>query len=67
MLDSQSLMKKLMALPPARIEEVADFIDFLAAREREAALTHDAAQASSASFGAVWRNPEDDVYDQLCS
>jgi hypothetical protein len=65
MLDSQLLVKKLMSLPPARIEEVADFIDFLASRERETALTREAAQASAASFGAVWRNPEDDVYDEL--
>ena len=39
MQDAQSLWKKIQALPVSRIEEVEDFVDFLAARERERALT----------------------------
>jgi hypothetical protein len=52
-------------LPVSRIEEVEDFVDFLAARERERALTRQAAEASVPAFQAVWDNPEDDVYDAL--
>ena len=65
MQDTQSLWKKIQALPVSRIEEVEDFVDFLAARERERALTRQAAEASVSAFQAVWDNPDDDVYDAL--
>ena len=48
----------------SRIEEVEDFVDFLAARERERALTRQA-EASAPAFQAIGDNPEDDVYDAL--
>jgi len=34
----QALIEKLKALPPAQRAEVADFVDFLAAKERAEAL-----------------------------
>jgi len=63
--DAQSLWNKIQALPVSRIEEVEDFVDFLAARERERALTRQAAEGSVPVFQAIWDNPEDDVYDAL--
>ncbi len=37
--DTQALMEKIQALPPERLSEVEDFVDFLAAKtRREAAL-----------------------------
>ncbi len=65
MQDAQLLWNKIQALPASRIQEVEDFVDFLAARERERALTRQAAEASASVFQAVWDNPEDDVYDAL--
>jgi hypothetical protein len=65
MQDAQLLWNKIQALPASRIQEVEDFVDFLAARERERALTRQAVEASASVFQAVWDNPEDDVYDAL--
>jgi hypothetical protein len=41
--------------------EVEDFADFIQRREREHALSRDAAAASATAFAAVWSNPEDDT------
>jgi hypothetical protein len=63
--DTQALFDKIQALPPERIAEVEDFVDFIAARAQDRALTRAASAASAASFAKVWENPEDDVYDAL--
>ena len=61
----QSLMKKIEALPADRIAEVEDFVDFIATREQDRAVTHAATMSSESAFANVWNNPEDDVYDAL--
>jgi len=64
-IDSQSLIDKIKALPPDRVVEVADFVDFIRQREQGRALTRAAAATSAASFAAIWSNLEDDAYDAL--
>jgi hypothetical protein len=61
----QVLIDKIKQLPPQRMAEVEDFVDFLRAREDEQRFTHAAAQASEASFAQVWDNDEDAAYDRL--
>jgi hypothetical protein len=61
----QELIEKIRQLPPQRLAEVEDFVDFLRAREGEQRLAHAAAHASEASFASVWDNDEDAVYDTL--
>ncbi len=56
MFDTRVLLERIEALPPERIAEIADFVDFIASREQRRDLSH-------AAFAAVWNNPEDDVYD----
>lgn len=63
--NTQALIEKIQALPPDRLVEVEDFVDFIQLREQQRALTRDAAAASAPAFAAVWNNPEDDVYDAL--
>jgi hypothetical protein len=58
-----TLMETIKALPPHRLREVEDFVDFLRMREQERGLVRDAAAASVPAFAAVWDNPEDDVYN----
>ncbi len=65
MSDTQSLMDRIQALPPDRIAEVEDFVDFLCLRERDRALVRAAAAASEPSLAAIWDNPDDDAYDAL--
>jgi hypothetical protein len=65
----KALLHKISALPPTRIAEVEDFVDFIGQREAEhtssRALRQAALAASAPAFAAVWNNPEDDVYDAL--
>ncbi len=63
--NAQALMEKIQALPPDRIAEVEDFVEFIAARERERALTRAASAASAPAFAAIWNNPDDDAYNTL--
>ena len=58
----QVLIEKIMQLPPQRMAEVEDFVDFLRAREDEQHHTH---AASEASFAQVWDNDEDAAYDRM--
>ena len=61
----RELIDKLEALPPERIAEVEDFIDFLKSRDTDRQLTRAAAKASEPSLQKVWDNPDDAVYDAL--
>lgn len=63
---AQALINKLHQLPPERLGEVEDFVDFLAQRYEQgsnAQLTQSAATLSADAFKKVWHNPEDAVYD----
>ena len=61
----QVLIEKIKQLPPQRMAEVEDFVDFLRARADEDRLTQAAAKASEPAFAAVWDNDEDAAYDRL--
>ena len=61
----RDLIDKLEALPPERIAEVEDFIDFLKQRDQDRQRTRDATKAAEPAFAKVWDNPDDAVYDQL--
>jgi len=60
-----ALIDKIRSLPPERVAEVEDFVDFLSARDQDRQVTHEAARASEAAFGAVWDNADDAEYDSL--
>ena len=59
------LIEKIKQLPPQRLAEVEDFVDFLRTREEEQRLTQAAAKVAEASFAAVWNNDEDAAYDRM--
>lgn len=64
----QTLIDKLHRLPPERLNEVADFVDFLSQQhelESNLHLTKSVTTASVNAFAKVWDNPEDAVYDNL--
>ena len=65
MRNPQTLIDKINALPPDRIDEVEDFIDFIASRVQDRALTRAAAATSAPAFAKIWNNPDDDAYDAL--
>ncbi len=61
----RTLIAKIQTLPPDRLIEVEDFVDFLRFRAKERALTQEAISASAPAFATIWSNPEDDAYDAL--
>lgn len=61
----QTLIEKIQLLPPERMAEVDDFVDFLRFKDQERLLTNIATQVSEPAFAAVWDNPEDEAYDAL--
>lgn len=65
MSNPQSLIEKIKALPAERIDEVEDFVDFIASRAQDRSVTRDATRASEPTFAKIWNNPDDDAYDAL--
>ncbi len=63
-MQAEKLVEKLKQLPPERVAEVEDFIDFLTQRD-ERRVTQAAMLASEDSFRGVWDNEGDAVYDEL--
>ncbi len=61
----RELIDKLETLPPERVAEVEDFIDFIKQRDQDRQLTHAATKVAESSLHKVWDNPDDAVYDAL--
>ena len=60
-----TLIQKIRSLPPERVAEVEDFVDFLTVRDQERHFTQAAERLSEQAFRAVWDNPDDADYDRL--
>lgn len=58
------ISEKIKVLPPQKVAEVIDFVDFLIERE-EKKLVNSATKLSEDAFSKVWDNNEDSVYDEL--
>jgi len=61
----QALIEKIRALPPERVSEVEDFVDFLLARNMDRRMVKAAAMLSEDAFRRVWDNTDDADYDRL--
>jgi Protein of unknown function (DUF2281) len=61
----QELVEKIRSLPPDKLAEVEDFIDFLRQRRDERRLASAVTGASEAAFAKAWDNPDDAAYDRL--
>lgn len=61
----QGLIDKIRQLPPQRLAEVEDFVDFLRSRDEGQRLTQAATKMAEGSFAAVWNNDEDADYDRM--
>ncbi len=59
------ILEKLKSLPPERVAEVEDFVDFLRARYEERSATRTATRAAELAFGRIWENEDDAAYDAL--
>jgi hypothetical protein len=61
----EQVVRKLQLLPPDRVSEVEDFIDFLSQRGQDQQVVQAAMAASQPALSEIWNNPEDAEYDQL--
>ena len=61
----QALLEKLKALPPERVAEVEDFVDFLRTRGEAQQLLQASTKTAEPAFKKVWDNPDDAAYDRL--
>ena len=63
--EEQTLLKKIRTLPPEKVIEVEDFVDFLRGRLDDRRLVRAAAKLSEDAFRKVWDNEDDAAYDKL--
>jgi hypothetical protein len=63
-MQDKELIERINALPPDKIAEVVDFVDFLAHHD-DRLLAESASGMSEPVFAAVWDNPDDAEYDKL--
>jgi len=61
----EELLQKIRTLPPERVAEVSDFVDFLRFRDVDQALEDAATRLSEDGFVKVWDNPDDTEHDRL--
>lgn len=63
--DPHTLIEKLRSLPPERVMEVKDFVDFLCTRDGTRVGVQAAARVAEPAFAKIWDNEEDAAYDKL--
>jgi len=63
--NDEEILRKLRSLPPEKLVEVEDFVDFLRHRDEDGKLSSAASRLSEDAFRKVWDNPEDADYDRL--
>ena len=61
----EQLIKKIKSLPPDKLAEVIDFVDFLRQRGDDRRHAHGMTKLSEDAFRKVWDNPDDAEYDRL--
>lgn len=61
----EHITMQLAQLPPERLEEVVDFVDFIATREQERRLVRASQVVSEAALATLWINDTDAAYDRL--
>ncbi len=62
---SEDLFDKIRMLPPDKITEVEDFVDFLRMKSDELLAKHAVTKLSEQAFEKVWDNEDDAEYDKL--
>jgi hypothetical protein len=60
-----AILSKMRDLPPEKVAEVEDFVDFLRQRQEDRRLTRAASKMSEKALAKVWSNSADAAYDRL--
>ncbi len=59
------ILAKIRMLPPDKIAEVSNFVDFISQKNQDRKLSKAAREMAEDAFKRVWDNAEDDAYDRL--
>ena len=59
------IAKKIERLPPARVAEVEDFVDFLVSRDSDRQLAHAVTAAAVPAFAKVWKRKNLTIFPLL--
>ena len=62
---AEDLLDKIRELPPDKIVEVEDFVDFLRMKSDDLLAKHAVTKLSEKVFEKVWDNDDDAEYDKL--
>jgi hypothetical protein len=65
MMQDHALFEKIRALPPEKVVEVEDFVDFPRQRDEARRLANAAAELSESAFQRVWDSQDNADYDRL--
>jgi hypothetical protein len=60
----RAILAKMLDLPPEKVAEVEDFVDFLHQRQEDRRLTQAASKMSKKALAKVWSNSADAAYDR---
>ena len=61
----EELIEKIKSLPPDKLSEVEDFVDFLRQRGEDRNLARAVSRLSEDAFRKVWDHSDDADYDRL--
>jgi hypothetical protein len=61
----EELIEKIKSLPPDKLSEVEDFVDFLRQRGDDRRLARAVTRLSEDAFRKAWDNLDDADYDRL--
>ena len=61
----EELLEKIKSLPPDKLAEVEDFVDFLSQRDDDRRLARAATKLAEDVFRKVWDHPDDADHDRL--
>lgn len=61
----RAVLTKLRRLPPERVAEVEDFIDFLVSRDQDRLLVRAALAVAESHLETIWNDDADADYDRL--
>jgi Protein of unknown function (DUF2281) len=63
-MQEEQLIEMIRSLPPDKLAEVVDFVEFLSQRD-DRLLVQAATKTSEPAFAKVWDNADDAEYDNL--
>ncbi len=65
MANREQIIKRIEGLPEELVDEISDFVEFVAARRADGEFTSVVARAQQDSMNKVWKNEEDEVWNDV--